>query len=102
MVSHGLIILNVLYLIFVFKMVLTKGALFRTIIITNILLVGIACINWLLDANYFYIFEPPPVQNPLIMAREHPLYFVNMEVIAILVLYIISIPMLIYRNKIEK
>ena len=27
MVSHGLIILNVLYLIFVFKMVLTKGAL---------------------------------------------------------------------------
>tara|TARA_B100000401_G_scaffold385265_1_gene288917 strand:- start:822 stop:1073 length:252 start_codon:yes stop_codon:yes gene_type:complete len=83
-------------------MVLTKGALFRTIIITNILLVGIACINWLLDANYFYLFEPPPVQNPLIMAREYPLYFVNMEVIAILVLYIISIPMLIYRSKIEK
>ena len=102
MVSHGLIILNVLYLIFVFKMVLTKGALFRTIIITNILLVGIAFINWLLDANYFYIFEPPPVQNPLIIVREHPLYFVNMEVIAILVLYIISIPMLIYRTKIEK
>ena len=101
MVSHGLIILNVLYLIFVFKMVLTKGALFRTIIITNILLVGIACINWLLDANYFYLL------NRLLfkihyMAREYPLYFVNMEVIAILVLYIISIPMLIYRNKIEK
>ena len=101
MVSHGLIILNVLYLIFVFKMVLTKGALLRTIITTNILLVGIAIINWILDANYFYLSEPPPVENPLIMAREFPLYFVNMEVVAIIVLYIISIPMLIYRKKIE-
>ena len=101
MVSHGLIILNVLYLIFVFKMVLTRGALLRTIITTNILLVGIAIINWILDANYFYLSEPPPVENPLIMAREFPLYFVNMEVVAIIVLYIISIPMLIYRKKIE-
>ena len=101
MVSHGLIILNVLYLIFVYKMILTKGALLRTIITTNILLVGIAIINWILDANYFYLFEPPPVENPLIMAREFPLYFVNMEVVAIIVLYIISIPMLIYRKKIE-
>ena len=101
MVSHGLIILNVLYLIFVYKMMLTKGALLRTIITTNILLVGIAIINWILDANYFYLFEPPPVENPLIMAREFPLYFVNMEVVAIIVLYIISIPMLIYRKKIE-
>ena len=82
-------------------MVLTKGALLRTIITTNILLVGIAIINWILDANYFYLFEPPPVENPLIMAREFPLYFVNMEVVAIVVLYIISIPMLIYRKKIE-
>ena len=101
MVSHGLIILNVLYLIFVFKMILTKGALLRTMITTNILLVGIAIINWILDANYFYLFEPPPVENPLIMARDFPLYFVNMEVVAIIVLYIISIPMLIYRKKIE-
>ena len=101
MVSHGLIILNVLYLIFVYKMVLTKGALFRTILTTNILLLGIAIINWILDANYFYLFEPPPVQNPLIMARDFPLYLVNMEVVAIVVLYIISIPMLIYRKRIE-
>ena len=73
----------------------------RTIIITNILLIGVALINWFLVANYFYLFGPPPVENPLILAREFPLYFVNMEVVAIIVLYIISIPMLIYRKKIE-
>lgn len=101
MVSHGLIILNVFYLIFVYGMVLKKGALLRTIIITNILLVGIAIINWLLDANYFYLFRPPPVESPLILAREFPLYFINMEFVAIIVLYIISIPMLIHRRKIE-
>ena len=101
MVSHGLIILNILYLIFAYKMVLTRGALLRTIITTNILLVGVAIMNWLLDANYFYLFKPPPVDNPLILAREFPLYFINMEVVAIIVLYIISIPMLVYRKKIE-
>ena len=101
MVSHGLIILNVLYLIYVYKMILTKGALLRTIIITNILLVGVAIMNWILDANYFYLFAPPPVYNPLILAREFPLYFINMEVVGIIVLYIISIPMLLYRRKIK-
>ena len=101
MVSHGLIILNVFYLIFVYKMVLDKGALLRTVIITNILLFAIAIINWILDSNYFYLFRPPDVNNPLILTSQQPLYFINMEVVAIIVLYIISIPMLIYRKKIE-
>ena len=101
MVSHGLIILNVFYLIFVYRMILNRGALVRAIVITNILLVGIAAINWGLDSNYFYLFRPPDVNNPLILTNEHPLYFVNMELVSIIVLYIISIPMLIYRKKIE-
>ena len=101
MVSHGLIILNVFYLIFVYKMILNRGALLRTIVITNIMLIGIAAINWILDSNYFYLFEPPDVNNPLILATQQPLYFINMEVVAIIVLFIISIPMLIHRRKIE-
>ena len=102
MVSHGLIILNVFYLIFVYKMILHKGALLRTIVITNIMLFGIALINWILDSNYFYLFRPPNVNNPLILTDQQPLYFVNMELVSIIVLFIISIPMLIYRKKIEK
>ena len=101
MVSHGLIILNVFYLIFVYRMILSKGALLRAVVITNIILIGIAAINWILDSNYFYLFRPPDVNNPLILTNQHPLYFVNMELVSIIVLYIISIPMLIYRKKIE-
>ena len=102
MVSHGLIILNLFYAIFVYEMVLQRGALIRTILITNILLIGIAIINWILDANYFYLFRPPSnTGNPLILAEQFPLYFINMEVVAIIVLAIIYIPMIIYRNKIE-
>tara|TARA_Y100001970_G_C14246343_1_gene868545 strand:+ start:633 stop:1328 length:696 start_codon:yes stop_codon:yes gene_type:complete len=101
MASHGLIVLNVFYLIFVYKMILNKGALLRTIIITNIMLIGIAIINWILDANYFYLFRAPDVNNPLILTNQQPFYFMNMEFVAIIVLYIISIPMLIYRKKIE-
>ena len=71
------------------------------VIITNIILIGIAAINWILDSNYFYLFRPPDVNNPLILTNQHPLYFLNMELVSIIVLYIISIPMLIYRKKIE-
>tara|TARA_B100001250_G_scaffold184055_1_gene158368 strand:- start:179 stop:865 length:687 start_codon:yes stop_codon:yes gene_type:complete len=99
MVSHGLIVLNVFYLIFVYKMILHKGALVRTIIITNIMLLGIAFINWILDSNYFYLFRAPDVNNPLILTNQQPLYFLNMEIVAIIVLYIISIPMLIWGKK---
>ena len=82
-------------------MILSRGALLRAIVITNIILIGIAAINWILDSNYFYLFRPPDVNNPLILTNQHPLYFVNMELVSIIVLYIISIPMLIYRKKIE-
>tara|TARA_B110000116_G_C16471744_1_gene418452 strand:- start:332 stop:583 length:252 start_codon:yes stop_codon:yes gene_type:complete len=83
-------------------MILHKGALLRTIVITNIMLLGIALINWILDSNYFYLFRPPNVNNPLILTDQQPLYFINMELVSIIVLFIISIPMLIYRKKIEK
>ena len=101
MASHGLIILNVFYLIIVYRMILSRGALLRAVAITNIMLIGIAAINWALDSNYFYLFYPPDVPNPLILTDIQPYYFMNMEVVAVIVLYIISIPMLIYRKKIE-
>ena len=101
MVSHGLIILNVFYLIFVYRMMLNRGALLRSVVITNILLVGIAIINWTLDANYFYLFYPPDVSNPLILTDIQPYYFLNMEIVATIVLFLISIPMLIYRKRLE-
>ena len=100
MVSHGLIILNVLYIIFVYGMVLREGALMRTIIITNVLMVPIALINYLIDANYFFLFGPPEnTASPLILTDQFPYYFFNMELMAIAVLYIIYIPMIIYRKR---
>ena len=102
MASHGLIILNVFYLIVVYKMVLSRGALLRSVVITNVMLIGVLFINWILDANYFYLFYPPDVSNPLILTGVQPYYFLNMEIVAILVLYIISLPMNFYRSWLEK
>tara|TARA_Y100001934_G_scaffold47301_1_gene57254 strand:+ start:748 stop:1446 length:699 start_codon:yes stop_codon:yes gene_type:complete len=102
MISHGLIILNIFYLIFVYKMVLRKWALLRTIVITNIILVGIGLINFILDSNYFYLSMAPDVNNPLILSRVQPWYFMNMEFVAIIVFYILSIPMILYRKKVTR
>ena len=101
MASHGLIVLNVFYLIFVYRMVLSPNALIRSVFITNLLLVVVLLVNWALDANYFYIFYPPDVSNPLILTDVQPYYFLNMELVAIAVLFVLSLPMIIYRNWLE-
>ena len=101
MASHGLIVLNVFYLIIVYRMVLYPGALIRSVVITNVLLIGVLLINWVLDANYFYLFYPPDVSNPLILTDVQPYYFLNMELVAVAVLYILSVPMTLYRNWLE-
>tara|TARA_B100000676_G_C17635905_1_gene609033 strand:+ start:98 stop:394 length:297 start_codon:yes stop_codon:yes gene_type:complete len=83
-------------------MVLRKWALLRTIVITNIILVGIGLINFILDSNYFYLSMAPDVNNPLILSRVQPWYFMNMEFVAIIVFYILSIPMILYRKKVTR
>ena len=100
-VSHGIIVLNVLWMIIVLKMRFRKFALLRTIAITNILLLPIAAINYILGppANYFYICEKPISSNPFIMG-EWPFYLFYLEIFAILILGLINLPMILL-NKIE-
>ena len=101
MVSHGLIVLNIFYIIFVYGMFLREGSLKRTIIITNIILIPIALVNYMIDANYFFLFGPPENSaSPFILTDQFPYYFFNMELVAIAVLYVIYIPMIIYRKRV--
>ncbi len=101
MATHGLIVLNISYLIFVYGMVLRKWALLRAIIITELILVVMYIINLILDSNYFYLLEKPVVDNPFVFG-EWPFYLINMQIAAIFILGLINLPMLIYRRRIER
>ena len=100
MLSHALIILNVLWMIIVLDMRFKKFALLRTIIITNLLLIPIAAVNILLDSNYFYLSQKPPADNPFLIG-EWPIYLFYLEFFAIIILAILNIPMLLL-NKLRK
>ena len=100
MLSHGLIILSILWMIIVMDMRFRKFALLKTLAITNILLLPIGIINIFLKSNYFYLRQKPPVENPFIIG-EWPYYLLYAEFFAILILGAINIPMLLL-NKVEQ
>ena len=101
MASHGLIILNISFLIFVEGMVLRKWALLRAIIITEFILVIVYIINLILGSNYFYLINKPDAPNPFLIG-EWPVYLFYLQLAAIVILGIINLPMVIYRRRLER
>ena len=100
---HALIIAHVLWLIVVEKMSCRKGSVLRTIVITNIFAAIIYPINLVIGgkANYMYLIDKPPVNNPLLMG-EWPWYILNLEIIIILYMGLLYIPFFLKNNKSTK
>ena len=90
---HFLIIMNVLWMIFAYKMVPTFKGVITTAIMLNIFGIPIALINWLIGdgANYMYLCTKPPVENILLIG-EWPFYILAMEVIGFMIFLILLVP----------
>ena len=80
--SHGLIILSVIWLLTLEKMKLRRRSIRDVIIITNLLLIPIAIINWISGSNYMFMRQKPAVDNPF-LGGEWPFYFLGFEFIGI-------------------
>jgi hypothetical integral membrane protein (TIGR02206 family) len=98
--SHGIIILNVFWLIFVDNMRCRKNSLFNTILVTNgaIFIVGI--INKLIGngANYWFICEKPSGDSPFLIG-EWPFYLFTFQLAGILFMLLIYFPMWLAVNR---
>jgi len=96
--SHGIIILNVLWLVFVEKMRIRRGALWDVILVTN----GIAFLTtfWdkLLKANYMYLCEKPQANSPFLIGGW-PFYIIGMELFGILIMFLLYLPMWLHQNR---
>ena len=96
--SHGLIILNVLWMIVIDNMRCRVGSYLNAIIITNGILFIISIVNSILGGNYWFICEKPGGESPFFMG-EWPLYIIGFQISGILLLGLFYIPMIILRKK---
>ena len=90
--SHGVVILNVLWLVFVEGMRCRPGSWLRVFLITNVVLIPIAFINLAIGANYFFICRKPGGTSPFLIG-EWPWYILGFEVLAFAFFWVLSLPM---------
>ena len=79
-------------------MVTTRGAILRTMLFVNLMGIPVATVNWLIGSNYMYLCTKPGVDSPFLVG-DWPWYLLGLEVVALLLMAIASVPMLYLRRK---
>jgi len=97
-IHHALIILFCLWLIVVEGMRTTKGAVFRTMVLVNLMIIPAGIVNWFTGGNYMYLCTKPHVNNPLVFGNW-PWYLLNFEVLGFLLMCLFNLPMVLGRRK---
>ena len=101
--SHGIIIMNVFWLIFVDNMRCRKNSLLNTILVTNGAIFIIGIINNAIGngANYWFICEKPSGDSPFLIG-EWPYYLFTFQLAGILFMSLIYLPMWFTVNRNER
>ena len=98
--AHSLIILNVLWLIFAYNKRFHLRGIINTFLFINIIIIPVGFINYVLDANYMFICQPPNVQSSFIIG-DWPYYLFYLEGIYIIYIFVLYLPFWI-AEKIQK
>lgn len=65
---------------------LTKYSWLKSFLLLNLLLIFIMPLDFLLDANYMYLVDPPPINHPLVTG-EWPYYLFYLELFIFFLLF---------------
>lgn len=90
-IAHGGIILSALYCTFYLGFQPGKGSWWKIFLYSQILLPVVGGINWLLDANYMYLCQPPIVDNPFIIG-DFPEHLIGLEIAGLLHFALVYLP----------
>ncbi|MEA1882304.1 MAG: TIGR02206 family membrane protein, partial [Candidatus Marinimicrobia bacterium] len=101
--SHGIIILNVLWLIWVDGMRCRKGSLLNMVLITNGVIFVMGFVNKILGdgANYWFLCGKPGGDSPFLVG-DWPYYLVTFEISGIAIVGLFYLPMWITVHRREK
>jgi hypothetical integral membrane protein (TIGR02206 family) len=92
--QHSAIALSVLYFIVFDGYRVPKKAIYSSLIILNIIAVPIYFLNTLLETNFFFLAKPAVESKTLLSYfGSGIMYYVNIEIIAIVVSFITYYPM---------
>ena len=68
-----------------YDMRMSYNSIPKMVIITNIIVIGISLINFLLDSNYMFLRVQPNSVSPFLMG-EWPVYIIMVQLFSILLL----------------
>ncbi|WP_418604287.1 TIGR02206 family membrane protein [Hwangdonia sp.] len=100
-VHLGLLII-VFYAIFVFKMKPTLKSVFRSFFALQLYVVFMVSINFILNANYFYLNEKPESASLLDYFGPWPIYIIVVQIIIIPYFLLIYLPFYLVERKRKK
>lgn len=90
--SHGVIVLNVGWLVLIEGMRLRRGAWLRVFLVTNGTAAVVGVVDWLTGWNYFFLREKPGGDSPFLVG-EWPWYLLVLEVLALVFCFVVELPM---------
>lgn len=98
-ISHGLIVLSVLYLFVVHGYRPSARSLKRTLVFTHALMPFIAAVNYFSGGNYFFVARVPETDSPISLLGPWPLYIVWLELILLAVFGSMYLPFRLGRGR---
>ncbi|MCG8347412.1 MAG: TIGR02206 family membrane protein [Chloroflexales bacterium] len=100
-VSHGATLLAIVFMLSVEGLRPTWGALWRTCLITNLLLPFIMLINWLTGGNYWFVSRAPNTSSLIDYLGPWPWYLISLQAIGIM-LFIAALLPFVWRPHLRK
>lgn len=89
-ISHTIIIINVLWMLTVFKLKIGKYAIHRTILLTLVLMIFVGIFNLITSSNYFFLCEKPGGPSPFLVG-EWPVYIIFLIFFGIAIMWILDV-----------
>lgn len=99
---HSIIPFAVLYFILFEGYRVPRKAVFTSYLSLNVIAVAIFFLNRLLDTNFFFLASPSETETLLSFFGSGIMYYVSLEIAAIIVFIITYIPMGILQKREEK
>lgn len=93
-ISHGLILLGVMYATIVFRFRPVFVSVAKAIVATFVLMAVIYPVNLLLDSNYMYLLAKPQALTLMEFMGQWPWYLLTLTVIGIIVYLLCYLPFL--------
>jgi len=89
-ISHAIIIINVLWMLTIFKLKIGKYAIHRTVLLTLVLMIFVGIFNIITSSNYFFLCEKPGGPSPFLVG-EWPVYIIFLIFFGIAIMWVLDI-----------